>query len=41
MIVLGTYDAIIYLLCILGGILTVEQILIILYLFKKKGNKNE
>ncbi len=37
MIVLGTYDAIIYLLCILGGVLTLEQVLIIVYLFKKRG----
>lgn len=39
MIVLGTYDIIIYLLCGIATVLTLSQLLILRYLCKKRGNK--
>lgn len=39
MIVLGTYDAVIYLLCGVVTILTITQLLTVVYLCKKRGKK--
>lgn len=39
-LVLGYYDAIFYLLCILGSFVVISQLLIFITIIMKKGDKN-